>query len=235
MARKGGPALYELLGKTKGLGAPNQTPIARSAVRGPIFRAGEGQWLGVLAVAIAAVVIAYFLGVTRGERLGRAAMLEERAEDAQLAEGARPLAPLPADGGAGVSGAAGRASGNQSAPGNGFIPGSMPGDEPLPPAPEGVDPRPSGLNYCVIATVADQRARAIVDFCRSQGLDARVVKSDNARFSEVIVLPGFPATERSGPIVKELEAQIRKVGVRYKAAARGNPDFGDMYHKLHRP
>jgi hypothetical protein len=97
------------------------------------------------------------------------------------------------------------------------------------------DPRLPGLNYFVLATVAETNARTIAEYCRSQGLDAHVVQGNNSRFFEVIVLPGFPATERSGPVVKELEARIRRAGVRYKAESRQNPDFGDMYHKLHRP
>ena len=62
-----------------------------------------------------------------------------------------------------------------------------------------------------------------------------MVPSNNVRFSEVIVLPGFPASDRSSTAVKGLEARIRKVGTLYKNAARGNPDFGDMYHKLYKP
>lgn len=232
MARKGGPALYELLSKSKGSGAPGPAIGATSGARATIA-AGDGQWLGVLAAAIAVAVIAYFVGVSRGERLGRAAVLAEREEDSQLAESARPAVPQPIAGG---ESAGGGESGNRPSTGaNGFAAAGGAEEVALPPVTDGADPRQPGLNYFILATVADPSARAIADYCRSQGLDARVVKMDNGRFSEVIVLPGFPASERSGPLVKELEARIRKVGVRYKAAGRGNPDFGDMYHKLHRP
>ena len=238
MARKSGPALYELLGKSKGVGAPTGSPLSKAPPRQAIFRSGEGQAIGLIAVALAAVVIAYFVGVSRGERLGRAALLAEREEETALAAGARP---------AGAGAGAGQAqvpaplqpipeSENRAVGGeNGFAPGELGEATPLPPLQGDADPRQQGLNYFVLATVAETNARTIAQYCRSQGLDAHVVKGNNSRFFEVIVLPGFPATERSGPVVKELEARIRRAGVRYKAESRQNPDFGDMYHKLHRP
>ena len=245
MARKSGPALYELLGKSKGVGAPTGASVSQAPPRQAIFRSGEGQAIGLIAVAIAAVIIAYFVGVSRGERLGRAALLAEREEESALAEGARPASggagqaqtppSGPSSGGA-SAGEAARASENQRAEGgNGFRVGELGAPTPLPPLQGDVDPRQSGLNYFVLATVAETNARTIAEYCRSQGLDAHVVKGNNSRFFEVIVLPGFPAAERSGPVVKELEARIRRAGVRYKAESRQNPDFGDMYHKLHRP
>ena len=238
MARKSGPALYELLGKSKGVGAPTGSPVSKAPPRQAIFRSGEGQAIGLIAVALAAVVIAYFVGVSRGERLGRAALLAEREEETALAAGARP---------AGAGAGAGQAqvpaplqpipeSENRAVGGeNGFAPGELGEATPLPPLQGDADPRQQGLNYFVLATVAETNARTIAQYCRSQGLDAHVVKGNNSRFFEVIVLPGFPASERSGPVVKELEARIRRAGVRYKAESRQNPDFGDMYHKLHRP
>ena len=236
MARKSGPALYELLGKSKGVGAPTGSPLSKAPPRQAIFRSGEGQAIGLIAVALAAVVIAYFVGVSRGERLGRAALLAEREEEVALAEGARPAAagagqaqvPAPLQP---IPESENRAVGGE----NGFAPGELGEATPLPPLQGDADPRQPGLNYFVLATVAETNARTIAQYCRVQGLDAHVVKGNNSRFFEVIVLPGFPASERSGPVVKELEARIRRAGVRYKAESRQNPDFGDMYHKLHRP
>jgi hypothetical protein len=236
MARKSGPALYELLGKSKGVGAPTGASVSKAPPRQAIFRSGEGQAIGLIAVALAAVVIAYFVGVSRGERVGRAAVVAE--QEAELAGGARPAAvgsgqaqPPSAAQVQPVSESENRLAGG----GNGFPPAGLGAPTPLPPLEGDADPRLPGLNYFVLATVAETNARTIAEYCRSQGLDAHVVQGNNSRFFEVIVLPGFPATERSGPVVKELEARIRRAGVRYKAESRQNPDFGDMYHKLHRP
>jgi hypothetical protein len=259
MARKSGPALYELLGKSKGVGAPTGGSVSKAPPRQAIFRSGEGQAIGLIAVAVAAVVIAYFVGVSRGERLGRAALVAEQeaqaAASAQSAVSAISAAATrlagqlettarPAGAGVGTptsdtpSGGARavRESENRGGSGgNGFAAGELGAPTPLPPLQGDADPRQPGLNYFVLATVAETNARMIAEYCRSQGLDAHVVKGNNGRFFEVIVLPGFPAAERSGPVVKELEARIRRAGVRYKAESRQNPDFGDMYHKLYRP
>jgi hypothetical protein len=84
----------------------------------------------------------------------------------------------------------------------------------------------------VIAAPPEGRADDIVRFCRERGLDAYAVVGDTARLREVVVLPGFPKSELSGPAATQLKKRIRAVGVLHKAAARGNPDFGDMYPKL---
>jgi hypothetical protein len=240
MARKGGPALYELLSSPKNagpsLGAP-RTPAATGAA----FEGAQAKVLLWIAVGVVAVVIAYLVGVSRGERIGRAAGAGERDEEMRLLAGGRPS--LDAQETRGERAATPEASArsvqtseNQArTDGNGIAGGQALEDGPLPPLQKGVDPRQPGLNYFVLATVMEPNAVAIAQFCREKGLDAYVIPSDNRRFSEVIVLPGFPASERSGAAVKGLQERIRKVGVLYKNAARGNPDFGDMYHKLYKP
>ena len=85
----------------------------------------------------------------------------------------------------------------------------------------------------MIAAPPEGRANDIVSFCRERGLDAYAVVGDTARLREVVVLPGFPKSELSGPAATQLKKRIRAVGVLHKAAGRGNPDFGDMYPKLY--
>jgi hypothetical protein len=204
-----------------------------------------------IAVGVVAVVIAYLVGVNRGERLGRAAYSEEREQERQLLDGGRPATAgsasretasgdaVPSATGAGVERQGverqGASENRAQVDGNGISRGQALEDGPLSPLQLGADPRQAGLNYFVIATVSPPSAIATAQFCRDKGLDAYVVPSNNVRFSEVIVLPGFPASDRSSTAVKGLEARIRKVGTLYKNAARGNPDFGDMYHKLYKP
>jgi hypothetical protein len=210
------------------------------------FTGSQTQWIAWIAVGIVAVVIAYLIGVNRGERLGRAAYSEEREQERRLLDGGRPATAnatpkdaSPGDAAPSVMGTAvGRSAASENraqVDGNGISRGQNLEDGPLPPLQVGADPREPGLNYFVIATVSPQSALATAQFCRDKGLDAYVVPSNNVRFSEVIVLPGFPASERSSAAVKGLEARIRKVGTLYRNAARGNPDFGDMYHKLYKP
>jgi len=234
MARKGGPALYELLSNPKA--APLAGGAARPSAPTSAFSGSQTQVIAWIAVGVVAVVIAYLVGVNRGERLGRAAYSEEREQERQLLDGGRPATAGAASGGEGRGSEGQGASENRAqVDGNGISRGQALEDGPLPPLQMGADPRQAGLNYFVIATVSPPSAIATAQFCRDKGLDAYVVPSNNVRFSEVIVLPGFPATDRSSTAVKGLEARIRKVGTLYKNAARGNPDFGDMYHKLYKP
>jgi len=234
MARKGGPALYELLSNPKA--APLAGGAARPSAPTSAFSGSQTQVIAWIAVGVVAVVIAYLVGVNRGERLGRAAYSEEREQERQLLDGGRPATAGAASGGEGRGSEGQGASENRAqVDGNGISRGQTLEDGPLPPLQMGADPRQAGLNYFVIATVSPPSAIATAQFCRDKGLDAYVVPSNNVRFSEVIVLPGFPATDRSSTAVKGLEARIRKVGTLYKNAARGNPDFGDMYHKLYKP
>jgi hypothetical protein len=254
MARKGGPALYELLSNPKA--APLAGGAARPLAPTAAFSGSQTQVIAWIAVGVVAVVIAYLVGVNRGERLGRAAYSEEREQERQLLNGGRPATAgsasretasgdaVPSATGAGVERQGverqgverqGASENRAQVDGNGISRGQALEDGPLSPLQLGADPRQAGLNYFVIATVSPPSAIATAQFCRDKGLDAYVVPSNNVRFSEVIVLPGFPATDRSSTAVKGLEARIRKVGTLYKNAARGNPDFGDMYHKLYKP
>ena len=106
-------------------------------------------------------------------------------------------------------------------------------DQPLGPMPKGIDPRQSGLNYFVVASVLEANADKIVQFCRDRGLDAWVVPDHNGRLREITVLPGVPKSELEGARAKALKARILKVGLQWKAAGRGNADFSGCYAKLY--
>lgn len=106
-------------------------------------------------------------------------------------------------------------------------------DQPLGPMPRGIDPRQSGLNYFVVASVLEANADKIVQFCRDRGLDAWVVPDHNGRLREITILPGVPKSELEGARAKALKARILKVGLQWKAAGRGNADFSGCYAKLY--
>ncbi len=250
MARRNGPELYELLTRAKDAGregvGPSQRPVA-SAGRGPGPTFDRRQIVGILAV-VAMVVVgvgAYLAGVSRGERIGRAALAAERAEELRLLEEGRPAArgtALAADRGAapGADPAAEPAIDRDRVSENAIRePDPAPSPPPATPptdltAEKGTerDPRVAGLNYFVIASgVLEERVPEILSFCRSKGLDAWVVPDQNGRLREITVLPGFEGGRRSDPDIKDLEAKIRRVGVLWKAAGRNNQDFAGAYPK----
>ncbi len=239
MGRRNGPDLYELLARAKeGGGASSSRP---SRAQGPAFDRAQLGWIVGLVAVLAAIVVAYLVGVSRGERSGRAALAAERAEELRLLEEGRP---------------AGGASAGALATGPGAGQSALPVVDVAAPASEngiasaesratnppegglstengmGRDPRVAGLNYFVIASgVLEERVPEILSFCRSKGLDAWVVPDQNGRLREITVLPGFEGGRRSDPDIKDLEAKIRRVGVLWKAAGRNNQDFAGAYPK----
>ena len=97
------------------------------------------------------------------------------------------------------------------------------------------DPRQKGYRYYVLAHPSSERAASMVEFCRANGLDAYLVPDDNALLRKIIVLPGYKdASEKNSPEIKALEASIRRVGEKWKAAARGNKDFSDAFLEFYR-
>lgn len=233
MARRGAPALYELMrpGQAPGAEAPSgpapRQPSPRRGPSQPIVFEVPFRWalvtVGIVAVLLA---VAYGIGVARGRSLGAAAAPAD-------ALGAVPQSGSPAPSGAGSP----------------AIPAMKPGDaagnapkravadgRPLPPASNNnADPRVKGYRYYVLAHPSGEKAPGIVDFCRANGLDAYLVPDDTALFRKIIVLPGYKdASEKNSPEIKALEAAIKRVGSKLKAQARGNPDFADAYPEIFR-
>ncbi len=236
MARRGGPALYELLDKSKGSVPSGAIPASARLDPKAV------QSLVLAAVVLAAIVTAYLVGVSRGavaerkqaEAGGNASEPLRRGQSSNgvasgsSVEGAQQ--PSTPENRASASDIANAGAG--SAP-NVVTPVSEASGGSLGP-PQAGDPRQSGRSYFVLCSTLEPNALKVVDFCRSKGLDAYVVPDQNGRLREVTVLPGFEAGERSSPAIKELEERVRKVGVLWKASGPGNSDFGDRYIKTHR-
>jgi hypothetical protein len=242
MARRGGPALYELLG-TRRDSSGQSGPRGGGGGPRPILDPGQRQLLVLVAVGVVALVAGYLFGVSRGERIGRERLAAERAEEARLLESARPRGATSDAGGAGGSiDQSAAMSGNQS----GLASGAGQGPEgsnagmgtagsaagPLPPAQEGVDPREAGKNYFVIMNTRSAAASQVVAFCRRNGLDAWAVGDQNAPFRDIIVLPGFAYEDRRSPTVVELEASIKRVGLLWKTESRSDKGFEGAYPRL---
>lgn len=226
MARRGGPALYELLGNKRD---PSQ---GSGRGGGPILDARQRSLFVLALVAVVALLVGYMIGVARGERIGRDRVSAERAEDARLLAQARPsMDGRPA-------GASGNASPSPEAPQaadaaeQGPAAAKATAGIELPAAQPGVDPREAGKNYFVIMNTRAAAAEQVVGFCRKHGLDAWAVGDQNAPFRDIIVLPGFDYEDRRSPTVVELEAAIKRVGLLWKTEARTDKGFEGAYPRL---
>ncbi len=245
MARRGAPSIYELLKRTTlsggsaptgpagnpvGSGTPVQTggPPSPKVGRAPLNLSTSASssatkleipvlWMVVAVVAIVvAIVIAYNVGL-RGN--GDPAAIGPSGDVA-------PKPVVPATGG---NQAASGAQGNQ---GSGGRPTTVP---PLAATDNTGDPRQKGFKYFVLAHPSTERAPAMVEFCRTNGLDAYLVPDDNAMLRKIVVLPGYrDSSEKSSEPIRKLEAEIRRVGEKWKNAARGNKDFSDAYPEMFR-
>ena len=239
MARRGGPALYELLGTRRdGPGSTGQR--GGGGGQRPLLEPGHRQQLLLVSVALCALVVGYLFGAARGERIGRERLAAERAEQSQFLSSAQPAS---GDGPGAASGANGdpasAASGNLGETGRpiesagGAAAGAGAGAAmALPPAQDGVDPREAGKNYFVIMNTRAPAAAQVVAFCRRNGLDAWAVGEQNAPFRDIIVLPGFSYEDRRSPVVVELEATIKRVGLLWKTESRSDKGFEGAYPRL---
>lgn len=216
MAKRGAPALYELMRKPAGgAGAarPAAAPSAPRMGRAPgipdSFTFSLGQLILVGIGVIVVISIAFGIGIQRGRSVSR-------APEAEAAPSGTASPAIPA-----LQGGAGKPT-------------------PISPASTAIannngDPRIKGYRYFVLAHPSSQRAKEMVDFCRKNGLDAHLVPDDTALVRKVIVLPGYKdPQEKSSPEIKSLEANIKRVGEKWKSAAKGNQDFGGYYPEVFR-
>jgi hypothetical protein len=212
-------------------------PMPSPAGPGRFVKVPVGYAYLAVAVGLAALVVVYIYGYSAGESAASKRFEERRIEELTSQGNLPAYDPMTAGKTpTSLRTPAGESGGQTLGPqGGGRNEGSAAGSgaQDLGPAPGG-DPRLAGLNYFVIAHTDGVRGPSLVQFCRSNGLDAHLVPDDNGRPRLVIVSPGFAAGERQSAEVKALEAKIRSVGIRWKSAARGNSDFGDLYPKKHK-
>lgn len=245
MARRGAPSLYELLRKSPAQGGatmpPSTTPggasraAPPSAPARPVAQHGANHaapqpivfqvplvWVVAAAVClVVAVSVAFVIGTKRGG----ADVL--RSDDAPAPTALQNDAPALGAANMGNTAARGAAP-NTPAPGGRTVGPSAAPDNPA-------DPRVKGFRYFVLAHPSTDRAPAMVEFCRGNGLDAYLVPDDNAMLRKIVVLPGYrDSSEKSSAPIRELEGSIRRVGEKWKNAARGNKDFSDAYPELYR-
>ncbi len=227
------PPLYELIRDKSTLSARPPVPAPEVAPppgdMGPrvvrTVRVPVGYLWVTVAVVFAGLVLAYIVGFTRGS----ASVRGERAEDlaARIADASGGLDDPLTRPGDGAGSSDGRPFSGSSQPGSRSASGSSAGSELTDAGP---DPRRDGWYYFVLAHPPPDKAQPMVDFLRDNGLDAHAVSVNNARLRKVIVLPGYAdKADRQSKAIKDLEARIRAVGLRWKNQVRGNRDFGDAY------
>lgn len=196
-------------------------------------------------VALLGLLLSYALGFSAGAARTEARLAAEGEQGTapsggqattivdplqrRVLEPAQPGSPSAGTGG-GLSGAAGsaeRASGGAA--------GRSADGQPATPA--AGDPREPGKYYFVLAHASVEKARrAMIDFLRTNGLDARVVRDHNGTLRKVIVLPGFPSKSASlSPELSRVREMIREVGFKWARQSSGNRDFGDAYLEQYRP
>ncbi len=250
MARRGTPALYELLGR--GRDPKNPGKGVGPGAKAPRFTLDPATMrvAGLAFLVLFLFTGVYLIGVWRGGGWSNSAddasgsiadggagtandPMALSTAPAETTDGSRNASPSersenpevvrptpPAPDGSGAS--SGRRVAN---------PADSSLGPPLAPAPHGLDPRQAGLQYCVLATVPEANADKLVQFCRDLGLDAWVVPDDSGRLREITVLPGVPKSELKGAAATALGVRIAQVGARWKAAGKGNSDFHDRYFK----
>ncbi len=198
--------------------------------------------LGAAAVIFICLTI-YMLAYWRGERNAKAELDQDYLQSAAMDPSRRAEDPLlPPEGGEGPT----RRGNGSDGEGNGADSGSgalgrpaerflgVPGDSGVGRGPElwgaiESDPRVSGMHYLVLAETRPAGAVRLAEFCRSQGLEAYAVSSNNARFRRIIVLPGFASRSRSVPEAAQLIDEVQRIGRMWKSEDPGGSDLSDAY------
>lgn len=219
----GSPAARPSTGDSMG-SAPRGTLGIHASVR--VLRVPMGWvWIAAAIVVIALIAsfsIGYRSGAARGER-DRANELIQLVGDAE----GRAGDPLTALSGGGVPGRGAAAQTPTTPAGSAREDDARRGGATESSAAPRGDPRVAGHSYFVVAHPLSERADELVAFLRAQGLDGAVIRERSSRFPKVIALPGFADPKSSA--ASDFRTRLRAAGVKWKAQARGNQDFGNAY------
>ncbi len=241
--RPSNPALYEVIKAREAPkpdrplpeAPPTPPPAAPSSTQDSILAPGTAIRLPVgyvgLAFAVMIVVAAgfYMFGYSRGERATQS-RLEDQAGDLidRRFTGTDPLLQGPE---ASPKGNAGDKDGARSPVTNKDRTNQQP---PADRAQQ--DPRQPGLNYLLIDSKSSSpEMRELIAFCIQNGLDARIVRDNNAGPPKVIVLPGFKAGELASKAAEDLKARTISVGKKWAESGPGRPDLKTAYFEKYLP
>ncbi|MBC8203843.1 MAG: hypothetical protein H8E91_08445 [Planctomycetes bacterium] len=226
MARKKGPALYELINPASGETVPPAKHVQPTRrvdddenlthnvlTPGRSIRMSIGT-IGVFAaVAVALIVISFTIGFNRGEAVAKedyGSRLFQEVDSIPVAH--TPVKPV-------VS-------------------------PPQPPSPVintngqtakwgaiDADPRQSGVHYFILSQTTKEGAQRIASFCREKGLETYAISGDNTRLHRVIAMPGFQS--RNGQGVTDLLLRIRSIGQAWAEDEGRGDDLHDTYLSLY--
>jgi hypothetical protein len=226
MARKKGPALYELINPTgdEPIGLVNKVqPTSRVdddenlthnvLTPGRSVRMSIGT-IGVFAaVAVALILISYTIGFNRGEAVARedygSRLFQEvdatPVSQAQIKPAVSPRQPP-----------------SQIVKPSSKVPkwGAI-----------GADLRQSGVHYFILSQTTKEGAERIASFCREKGLETYAISGDNTRLHRVIALPGFRKRNEQG--VADLLLRIRSIGQSWAEDEGRGDDLHDAYLSLY--
>jgi len=226
MARKKGPALYELINPT---GDDPVVPVKHVQpsshvdddenlthnvlTPGRSVRMSIGT-IGVFAaVAVALIVISYTVGFNRGEAVAREDYGSRLFKEVDTI-------PVPK---------------TRQVPAI-----TLPKQPPIEVAPDvtpptwgaiGVDPRKSGVHYFILSQTTKEGALRIASFCREKGLETYAISGDNTRLHRVIALPGYQSRNEQG--VTDLLLRIRSIGQAWAEDDGRGDDLHDAYLSLY--
>jgi type II secretory pathway pseudopilin PulG len=233
--RRDSMAPYEIMGTRGGNGSPapaSDEPIEprrhwTQSVRDlwdagvpVVVRVPRGFAVLICVGVLALMVLAYWVGFTRGQAALRHAHAEQIAALDRAAgriPGAGRLVEVPTpDLTAGPQGDGGRAVEAQDR-------ASAVGD-----------PRQPGLNYLILARYPREEADRLARFLAGRGVETAVIPTDNARFFHVVGLRGFTTDQYRAGVQAAYERQMRQLGRDWQAsnAGRGH-NLSDMYWRLY--
>lgn len=180
---------------------PSSVPWGVKARPALVVRIPRGYvWLfatGLLAI----VVLAYWIGSSRGYRLAKREIsslehwMTDHPSDTPLVTGTTP-------GGAMVT----------------YAPG-----------PSGhTELRQPGLHYFVLADYPKTEARRLVQFLRENRVDSAAYGAHNGGLMRVVALRGLNADQLTNEARRQFEQQLRTLGRRWKDLHRGASDLADL-------
>ena len=246
MARRRGPALYELV-RVRQRGGPfaeGQPSYASNAddeetedrqgrwwTGGRTIRLPVGYIFVAIGLGVALLFGGYFLGYTVRDRQIRADRSETARDDLAgitdpTLEGVPESPGLIEDlGEPGDGGGGGRAS---------AVGEAGPRENPLIIDDWMADPRESGMNYFIVATQPPEEGNRIASFLADRGLEVARLPVDNRGLAIVVVLEPFAPGEVGSARARQLEARIKRLGREYKRDNGGGTDFESAYMKKYR-
>lgn len=224
----------------------------------PFVRLPVGVAAVVVVGAIGLVVLAYFVGESRGYRRGRdemqlqllapAAPVRYGEEAAQMgvpspspAGSPSPVAPKATEAAQAKPKASSKPTidaslGPVQVQPRPISPSQFPEPPPKPAAVQVVtvtqspkDPREAGKHYYVLAHTTEEHAAKMVAFLEQEGVAAAGIKGNNTRLYKVVALRGYAGAELESDGFKDFRKQLQKLGRAFASKGEGKA-WDDLFY-----